>query len=194
MFIMAVVSFSNSKLGGAIPSINLPAGVTCRPDAPCFKDCYAMKGNFKFKTVKQSHIDNLNLYYKKPEEYFEEVLEKTKFSTYARYFSSGDIPDSYYFRKMVETAKINKNTRYLVFTQKGYIVNDYIANGGKTPTNLRIIFSYWYDWQQPNQYNFPTSNILQDGDSKGFVCPGKCNECLKCWHLKKGQKVLFKKH
>ena len=191
---MSVVTFSNSKLGGAIPSINLPAGITCRPDAPCFGSCYALKGNFRFKTVRQAHIDNLEAYNQDHNRYFKEVLEKTKFSTYARYFSSGDIPDSYYFRKMVETAKINKNTKYLVFTKKGYIVNNYITNSGKLPANLRIIFSYWYDWVQENPYNFPTSNLLQDGDSKGFVCPGKCAECLHCWHMKRGQKVLFKKH
>lgn len=191
---MAVVSFSNSKLGGAIPSINLPAGVTCRPDAPCFKDCYALKGNFRFKTVRQAHIDNLDMYNKDPNGYFKEIVEKTKFSTYARYFSSGDIPDSYYFRKMVEVSRINKNTKYLVFTKKGYIVNNYITNSGKIPSNLRIIFSEWYGWTQPNPYNFPVSNILQDGDSKGFICSGKCAECLHCWHMKRGQKVLFKKH
>ena len=191
---MAIVTFTNSKLGGVIPQINLPAGITCRPDAPCFKGCYALKGNFLFANVRKSHIDNLDSYNTNPDGYFDEVREKTKFSTYARYFSSGDIPDSFYFAKMVEVAKINKNTRYLVFTKKGYIVNQYLNNGGKIPSNLRIIFSYWYDWKQDNLYNFPVSNILQEGESKGFICPGKCNECLKCWHLKKGQQVLFKKH
>ena len=191
---MAVVTFTNSKLGGVIPQINLPAGITCRPDAPCFKGCYALKGNFLFANVRKSHIDNLEMYNTNPDEYFEEVQEKTKFSTYVRYFSSGDIPDNFYFAKMVEVAKINKNTKYLVFTKKGYIVNQYLNNGGKIPSNLRIIFSSWYDWKQDNPYNFPISNILEDGDNKGFICPGKCNECLKCWHLKKGEQVLFKKH
>lgn len=191
---MGIVTFSNSKLGGTIPQINLPAGITCRPDAPCFKGCYALKGNFVFANVRKSHIDNLDLYNKNPDEYFEEIQEKTKFSTYARYFSSGDIPDSFYFAKIVEVAKINKHTKYLIFTKKGYIINKYIASGNKIPNNLRIIFSYWYDWKQDNPYNFPVSNILQDGENKGFICPGKCNECLKCWHLKKGQRVLFKKH
>ena len=121
---MSVVTFTNSKLGGAIPSINLPAGITCRADAPCFKDCYALKGNFRFKSVRESHIANLDFYNRDPNGYFKEVLEKTRFSTYARYFSSGDIPDSYYFSKMVEVARINKNTRYLLFTKKGYIIND----------------------------------------------------------------------
>ena len=191
---MSIVTFSNSKLGGAIPSINLPAGITCRADAPCFGSCYALKGNFRFKNVRQSHIENFDKYNQNPNAYFLEVQEKTKFSTYARYFSSGDIPDSLYFEKMVEVAKTNKNTKYLVFTKKGYIINDYISNGGKIPTNLRIIFSYWYNWEQDNPYNFPTSNILEDGESKGFICPSKCADCLRCWYLKKGQKVLFKKH
>ena len=191
---MSIVTFTNTKLGVSIPSINLPAGITCRPDAPCFGACYTIKGNFRFKTVRQSYIANLDAYNQNPNQYFKEVQEKTKFSTYARYFSSGDIPDSYYFSKMVEVARINKNTRYLVFTKKGYIVNSYIDNGNKIPSNLRIIFSDWYDWKQFNPYNFPTSNILQDGDSKGFICSGMCAECLHCWHMKRGQKVLFKKH
>lgn len=32
----ANVSNTNSKLGGQILSINMPAGITCRPDAPCY--------------------------------------------------------------------------------------------------------------------------------------------------------------
>lgn len=191
---MAVVTFSNSKLGGAIPQINLPAGITCRCDAPCLKGCYALKGNFVFANVRKSHIDNLDLYNKNPDEYFKQVQEKTKFSTYARYFSSGDIPDYNYLHGVINVCKINKNTKYLLFTKKGHYINRYIKEGGKIPNNLRIIFSSWYDWTQDNPYNFPVSNILQDGDNKGFICPGKCNECLKCWHLKKGQQVLFKKH
>ena len=48
------ISTTNSKLGGTIPSINLPAGLTCRADAPCQKGCYAKKGNWIFKNVKES--------------------------------------------------------------------------------------------------------------------------------------------
>ena len=41
----------NTKLGMAIPNINLPAGMTCRADAPCRKGCYACRGNFTFSNV-----------------------------------------------------------------------------------------------------------------------------------------------
>ena len=42
------VSNTNSKLGAQIYSINLPVGITCRPDAPCFKDCYARRGHWMY--------------------------------------------------------------------------------------------------------------------------------------------------
>ena len=37
------ISSTVSKLGSQIFSINLPQGITCRPDAPCMKGCYAKK-------------------------------------------------------------------------------------------------------------------------------------------------------
>lgn len=36
------ISQGNSKMG-SIPSVSLPAGVTCRSDCECNKKCYAMK-------------------------------------------------------------------------------------------------------------------------------------------------------
>ena len=44
------ISNTISKLGGFIPSINLPAGKTCRADAPCQKGCYAKKETGYIKT------------------------------------------------------------------------------------------------------------------------------------------------
>ena len=65
------VSNTNSKLGGQIYSINLPAVVTCRPDAPCFKSCYARKGNWTFSNVKSSLESNLEAYKSNPDLFFE---------------------------------------------------------------------------------------------------------------------------
>ena len=36
------ISAGNAKLG-SIPSVSLPAGVTCRKDCECFKKCYAQR-------------------------------------------------------------------------------------------------------------------------------------------------------
>ena len=59
------VSTNISKLG-TIPAINLPAGLSCRPDAPCFKGCYARKGKFCFANVRQSVSNNLACWMENP--------------------------------------------------------------------------------------------------------------------------------
>ena len=49
------VSTTVSKLGPTIPTVNLPALVTCRPDAPCRTEgCYALQGNFRYPGVQKS--------------------------------------------------------------------------------------------------------------------------------------------
>ena len=35
-----LITWSNVKLGGQIPQLNMPYGWSCRQDAPCFKECY----------------------------------------------------------------------------------------------------------------------------------------------------------
>lgn len=57
------VSNTNTKLGASILSINLPAGITCRADAPCAKGCYAMKGNWLYPSVKNSLQGNRECQY-----------------------------------------------------------------------------------------------------------------------------------
>ena len=52
MEMYAKVTNGNTKLGRAISNINLPAIVTCRKGAPCFKGCYALKGHFLYQNVK----------------------------------------------------------------------------------------------------------------------------------------------
>ena len=59
------VSNTNSKLGAAILSINLPAGKTCAADVPCRNGCYALKGNWLYPNVKNSLEENLEAYLKK---------------------------------------------------------------------------------------------------------------------------------
>ncbi len=105
------VSNTNTKLGGQIYSINLPAGVTCRPDAPCFKGCYARKGNWLYPSVKTSLSRNLEAYKSNQKLYFESVAAQTTLVKYCRWHSSGDIVDVSYFEGMCKVARKNKSTR-----------------------------------------------------------------------------------
>lgn len=197
------VSTGVSKLGASIPSINLPPIVTCNPNAPCFKGCYARRGHFMYQNVKDKYAQNLEAYKENPKQFFEDIAYATRLSLYTRWHSSGDIVDEQYLAGMCWVARKNKHVQYLAFTKQFPIVNKFIADGHKIPKNLRIVYSCWEHWVPENPYNFPTtwvyfpkdpvkSNCLIPKNAK--PCGGKCATCQMCWELKKGESVVFKKH
>lgn len=194
------VSNTNTKLGASILSINLPAGITCRADAPCAKGCYAMKGNWLYSNVKNSLQSNLDAYKNNPKLYFESIATQTALSRFVRWHSSGDIVDAQYFEGMCKVARKNKATHYLCFTKKFEIVNDYIASGKRIPRNLSIVFSAWSDWVPENPYNLPMTWVYgKSFDNEripkdSIPCIGSCENCQACWTLKKGMSVYFHKH
>ena len=194
------VSNTNSKLGGQIYSINLPAVVTCRPDAPCFKGCYARKGNWTFSNVKSSLESNLEAYKSNPDLFFESVAAQTVLVRFCRWHSSGDIVDMQYFEGMCKVARKNKETHYLCFTKKHEIINEFLSKGKRIPKNLSIVFSAWDSWIPENPYSLPMTYVYGEKFNNELIpkdaipCGGKCETCQACWTLKKGQHVYFLKH
>lgn len=196
----ANVSNTNSKLGAQILSINMPAGITCRPDAPCYKGCYAKHGHWLYGNVQKSLQENLEHYKENPKLFFDSVATQTALSRFVRWHSSGDIVNPEYFEGMCRVARKNKETHYLCFTKKYEIINSYLDSGKKIPKNLTIVLSAWSGWLPENPYNLPTTyvygkdfrNELIPQDS--IPCVGHCDKCQACWQLKKGQSVWFVKH
>ena len=194
------VSNTNSKLGGQIYSINLPAVVTCRPDAPCFKGCYARKGNWTFTNVKNSLENNLDAYKSNPDLFFESIAAQTALVRFCRWHSSGDIVDMQYFEGMCKVARKNKETHYLCFTKKYEIINEFLAKGKRIPKNLSIVFSAWDNWIPENPYDLPMTYVYGEKFNNELIpkdaipCGGRCENCQACWTLKKGQHVYFLKH
>ena len=201
------ISTTNSKLSGQIPSVNLPAIKTCRHDAPCAKKyCYATKGNWLYPNVKESLTNNLACYIANPTQYFDDIIEYLNggLVTYRffRYHSSGDIIDANYFRGMVRVAKKCKSVKFLCFTKKFEIINDYLSSGEKIPNNLHIVFSAWdKNFKVDNPFNLPVTyvdfankSMNPDIPELSIPCTGSCPECLACWSLKKGQSVVFHQH
>ena len=195
------ISTTNDKLGRLIPSVNLPAGETCRPDAPCHKKCYAKKGHWLFKNVRQSLADNLAAYKADPKHYFDYIAANTRLARAFRWHSSGDIVDARYLKGMCDVARKNPKTDYLAFTKKFDLVNAYVEEGHRIPRNLSIVFSGW-DGLFPvnNPHNFPTTWVMFKKAINSHIpdgsipCKGKCEECLACWQLRKGQSVYFEEH
>lgn len=199
------ISKTNSKLG-VIPSINLPPIVTCRPNCPCSKDCYATKGRFRFPNVKDNMNHNYAAYLANPDEYFDDICKSINDGmvsySYFRWHASGDIIDERYFKGMVEVAKKLPHTSFLAFTKKYEIVNDYIRKYGEVPPNLHIVLSAWgASFRLDNRYSLPVAHVRfanPEEDSTipeaAIECSGNCQTCLRCWNIKSGQSVVFNQH
>ena len=198
------ISLTNSKLGDKIPSLNLPTSI-CRADAPCKKGCYANKGNWTFTNVQKCLNNNLELFKQHKEKFFDDIIQwlndEDTIYKFFRWFSSGDIVNFEFFKGMVRTAKESPNTKFLCFTKKYEIVNDYILFNGDLPKNLKVVFSNWGDFKPLNPYNLPETHVkfknplLNDNIPEFAIpCKGSCKTCKACWSLEKGQSVYFDIH
>lgn len=200
------ISITNAKLGGKIPSINLPPLITCRENAPCSKLCYARKGNFNYANVKKSHKDNYEHFQNDPQDYFNSIINYLNNDDivykFFRWHSSGDIVNINYLMGMVKVAKECPQTNFLAFTKKFEMVNSYLSIYGDLPKNLKIVYSAWdKDFKVENPYNLPITFVNFKDKTKNPIideyaipCVGKCYECKSCWTLEKGQSVVFNQH
>ena len=200
------ISLTNSKLGGKIPSVNLPPIKTCRPGAPCARLCYARKGHWRYSNVEASRENNYQEYLKNPMGYFNSIKEflTSGLVTYKffRWHSSGDIPEGTYFELMCKLAREVPEVKFLAFTKRFEIINREVDAGIKIPENLKIVFSAWdKDFEVPNPHNFPVTYVNFCDKSKNpeipefsIPCIGSCEKCQACWSLHKGQSVVFHQH
>lgn len=196
-----LISNKISKLGETIPSINLPACITCRKNAPCAKECYAKKGRFIFPSVKARYEANYEIYQRDPQFYFTYISHYLTDIPYRRFrwHASGDIPDAQYFEYMVDLAQKHMSTSFLCFTKQYEIVNAYLDNNKHLPDNLHIIFSQWGDFRCDNPHNLPTAWVKLNDETyipeNAKHCSGFCGSCeYSCWELSYGESVFFEKH
>ena len=194
------ISSGNIKMG-AIPSVSLPACVTCNPSAPCFTKCYARRIEKRYKTVANAYARNLEIAKNDPSAYWLQVKAAASVARFFRYHVSGDIPNGEYFNYMVQAAAELPNTTFLAFTKQYQIVNAYLTSGGTIPSNLIIIFSNWGAWKCDNPYNLPVCEVILKGSEPAEnwkICGGNCTECacrgVGCWELKKGDTIAIYEH
>lgn len=196
------VSKGNSKMGG-IPSISLPAVVTCRKGAPCARKCYAAKLERIRPTVKAAYARNLALWARDPVSFEAQAIAAAMPHRYFRWHVSGDIVGPSYLAMMVRVANACPGTRFLCFTKRFELINMYISERGPLPENLQILFSAWAGLDVPNPYNLPMTHVIyRDGSTTApaahYTCGGNCTECLcqgvGCWHLKPGEHLAFYEH
>lgn len=200
------ISRGISKLGVAIPSVNLPPVITCRKDAPCREKCYARKGRFAFSHNKDLARQNLRIWEEDPEFFEREIVIAAYCSRFFRWHSSGDIPDRGYLQMMVNVANKCPGTEFLCFTKKYEMINEYMTERGKFPDNLRIVMSAWGKFMPSNPNNLPVAYVRfkkceweqTEIPDDAIKCSGYCGTCAmggaSCWELKNGQTVCFNEH
>ena len=203
------ISNHNSKTGSCCNNLAFPT-CTCREDAPCkASGCYCMKGTQAMCKVVAAYVRNLMIYNNDPKDFWEQVKFKIKHNPLPlfRWFDAGDILDYEFFCEMVCLAKEFPNIRFMSFTKKYDIVNEWLATNGDLPNNLNIIFSAWHiGWKVNNPFDMPVAYVdfkdqtLNPQFPKGITgCPNQsdktitCSMCQKCWN-KNVKSVVFKQH
>lgn len=202
------ISRGNRKMGdvpsvSTIPFLSCPS---CCKDT-CGKKCYAAKIANLYPQVLKAYAMNHAIAICDPNKYFSEIGKAMHGFRYFRYHVSGDILNPAYFESMVQTARENPKCDILVFTKRFSIVNAWIAENGKLPENLHIIFSAWENLIPENPYKLPeslavdfnTADFTIDTLPAGYkMCGGNCFECacygLGCWQAQSGETVCFKMH
>lgn len=196
------ISNGNLKMG-RIPSVSLPAGLTCRANCACQTKCYARKIARLRPTVREAYKTNFDVLKNHPDTYWREVEAAIMLSRYFRYHVSGDIVDDLYFYKMVEISIRNPHCQILCFTKKYEIVNQFIKNGGEIPSSFHVIFSVWRGMNFENPYHLPEAHVrYRDGTTTANMsaheCSGNCANCATikngCWSLKNGEQIVFNEH
>ena len=186
------ISMGNTKLGKrATPNISLPAVITCRPDAPCTKLCYARRGNLRFPNVKALYQENLDLWEKDPASFFTQLrsfLDEVQ-PAYFRWHVAGDIPDIKYYHMMQNLAHLYPNTQFLAFTKRyEMVIQDRIEGAGKLPPNLTIRLSAWPGLDFPDRVYENMAKVFTTHEDETrcpeehVECPGYCPPCRECWN------------
>ena len=195
------ISKGNSKMK-EISSFSLPAVTTCRPDAPCRKDCYALRLSKLRKNVRNSYERNYKLLQENPESVFAQLKAHIFTVRFFRFHVSGDFYSYDYFKDVMQLATDCPWCKFIAFTKQYEIANRYIKEAGKLPENFNLIYSAWgNDWKFPNPYNLPVAQVLFKGQEpleNWYTCGGNCQECsckgVGCWQLKQGETIYFNKH
>jgi len=205
---MLHVAKGNMKIGGTL-NVSLPPVKTCLPNVPCAEKCYARKSYRQYENVRHAWDENLELYLSKPSAYFSQLWARLsqgrKSPQYFRWHVAGEIVDDLYFKRVVETAKVFPQTKFLIYTRYPF---ENIMPREDIAKNLSIVKSYWLGFDRPYDPEYPGFMVIAKDDSTRFMdelsadqkihavipCPGRCTGCRACWDLAPGDIVTNHMH
>ena len=203
-------SFGNRKTGAAVPSVSLIPVADCANCKVCAAGCYDVRNVCFQKTVQRSRANNSAILRADPERYFSEIAAAVRFFRFFRWHVVGDMVSRSYWLHVVDIAEKTPACEFLIFTKLYGVVNKFLSDGGRIPSNLHVIFSDWRGSDMKNPFNLPVSspvwfdkegNEIERGPhctDRVSWCPGFCEDCAAagtgCFGLKAGETVLFAAH
>ncbi len=192
------ISKGNTKMG-RIPSVSTTPCRTCVADAPCRRECYAMKAFRMYPGTRAAYRRNERLARTDRDAFFAQVDAYLTLHSppWFRWHVSGDILDLDYLRRMLALARAHPRTRFLAFT-KNYACCNRVR---VLPTNFSLVYSAWPGYPMRNPLGRPVAWMRPRVGAEPRIptdaleCPGNCETCAACWGLaQRGIDVVFDQH
>lgn len=169
------------------------------PGSVCF-DCYAMKGNYRFKNVIQHRehnlksLDNLEAW----KAGMLKAIKSNDSTGYFRWHDSGDIQSPAHLMAIMDIAEALPEIKFWIPTkEKGMLAK--VNRQRAMPDNLTVRLSMPMLDQAPAGLWPTTSTVItKAGKIDGVECKapsnnGKCGTCRACWD-KTVNNVTYLKH
>lgn len=183
------ISQGNAKLGGVPNFSTLPVR-----DCPsvckrfCARKCYAVKTIKMYRTARDAWRGNGDAVRRDVARACDAVrvyCQKNRPRLF-RWHVSGDLVSAEHFAQIVRVARACTETRFLIFTKAYEFVS------ASFPDNLSVVLSIWHGMPRgivprrlsrlPRAFAGPCPNHPRF--KRALDCPGNCETCGLCWHLK----------
>jgi hypothetical protein len=194
----------NSKLGN-IWNFSLPAVESCPNCEDCKLTCYATKGHYRQKNVREKYKNNFKIVHQNSE-YFEQSIQAQidkRNIKVVRIHTSGDFFSLQYFQNWLNIVYANRDTvQFFTYTKEQPIL-DYWCE-------IKNNSTLWYKWGWRNLNIIPSftkSGKLNYGSLEyvknirkkegGIICPANlgvditCEQCKICYTK---ENLLFVEH
>jgi len=170
------ISASRCNTGGKLRQVE---GSVC-------SDCYACKGMYQFRVVKEAHERRYeSLFEPHWVENMAFLISRKKMS-YFRWHDSGDLQNMQHLINIVEVANATPNCQHWLPTKELSLVSRYRAQFGDFPVNLIVRVSSPLIDAGPVRSQPFTSTVHLSRPAHGQECvapqqEGKCKDCRACW-------------
>lgn len=182
------ISAELCKVGGALAKVE---------GSVCF-DCYALKSNYTYPSVKQAHANRLGGL--SSLSWTDAMIYKISKAgeRFFRWHDSGDLQHLQHLLDIVRIAEALPGVQFWLPTREKAVVLEYLRVFHDFPANLCVrVSAAMVDGKAPE--GFPnTSTVHKLKAPQGFKCKapaqeGKCGKCRACWD-RSISNVSYKQH